>query len=145
MEQELHALLALAECRLAQGGQAEAAALLAQAQERLKRENTFAARAELRVLDVASRVHPETAEGLLATAVKAGSPKYEALALHRLGRTREAVAVAERIGADLLLSQLDAGPAGRSAAERIGQRLPRDLRSGWLRHGEGAESVRTTS
>ncbi|MDQ1666725.1 MAG: hypothetical protein QOH75_2756 [Actinomycetota bacterium] len=146
LEQELHALLALAECRLATGGgQAEAAALLAQAQERLKGENTFAARAELRVLDVASRVHPETAEGLLVTAVKAGSPKYEALALHRLGRTGEAVAVAESIGADLLLSQLDAGPAGRSAAERIGQRLPRALRAGWLRHGAGAESVRTAS
>jgi DNA-binding SARP family transcriptional activator len=146
LEQELHALLVLAECRLAAGGpEAEAAALLAEAQQRLSGECTFTARAELRVLDVASRIHPEAAEALLVTAVKGGSPKYEALALHRLGRTGEAVAVAERIGADLLLSHLGGGPAARAAAERIGHRLSRDLRGGWLRHGEGAESVRTAS
>jgi DNA-binding SARP family transcriptional activator/tetratricopeptide (TPR) repeat protein len=131
LEQDLHALLGLAECELALGRPEEAARLVERAESRLSGPLPFAGRARLRVLDVASRLTPQRAEELLAAARSGGSPKYQALALHRLGRQREALALAEPLGADLLLAAIDAGAGGRAARDRIWRRLPRDLRDGW--------------
>jgi hypothetical protein len=81
------------------------------------------------VLDVTSRLYPQAAPELLQAARDMASPKYEALALGRLGRLAQAREVAARTGSDLLLGVVDDGPAGRAARERIIRRLPPALRA----------------
>ncbi|HEX7276960.1 MAG TPA: AAA family ATPase, partial [Acidimicrobiales bacterium] len=84
-EQELHALLAAAECRLLDGDEGSAAALVAEAEPLIRVWLPFRWRAELRLIEVASRLEPARAELLLDLARQRGSAKYQALALARLG------------------------------------------------------------
>jgi DNA-binding SARP family transcriptional activator len=137
LEQELHALLALAENELAEGRHDEAAALVVPAEASLSEALPFSGRARLRVLDVSSRLIPERSEELLAAARAASSPKYQAIALGRLGRREESLSVARTTGSDLLLATLDGSPEARAAVDRIARRLPAALRRPFQqRHAE---------
>ncbi|HEX3621722.1 MAG TPA: AAA family ATPase [Acidimicrobiales bacterium] len=142
-EQELHALLAAAECRLMDGDAGAAAALVDQAEELLRIWMPFRWRAELRLVEVASRLEPERAELLRELARDRGSAKYEALALARLGRRAEAAAVADRTGSALLLAEVAPAPQARAALQGIGAGLPREMRSRFVMHGRLTEPLRS--
>jgi DNA-binding SARP family transcriptional activator len=142
-EQELHALLAAAECRLLAGDPAGAAPSVAEAEQLLRTWMPFRWRAELRLEDVASRLEPERAERLLDLARERGSPKYEALALGRLGRSAEAAAVAERTSSPLLVAEVAPAAQARAALQQIAATLPRDMRSRFAMHGRLTAPLRT--
>lgn len=134
-EQELHALLAAAECRLVDNDPASAAPYVAEAEQLLRTWMPFRWRAELRLEDVACRLEPARAERLLDLARQRGSRKYEALALGRLGSSVEAAAVAERTGSALLVAEVAPAPQARAALQRIAATLPREMRSRFAMHG----------
>jgi tetratricopeptide (TPR) repeat protein len=136
-EQELHALLAAAECRLLDDDQAGAATYVADAQDLLATWMPFRWRAELRVVEVASRLDSDVdrAEQLLDLARQRGSAKYEALALGRLGRSEEAAAAAKRTGSTLIMAEVAPPAMARAAIEEIAGSLPRDMRSRFVMHG----------
>jgi len=92
-------------------------------------------RALLRQAELASRLDPAVAEDLLAAARSAGSAKYQALALARLGRQQEAAQVAAALGSDYLLAQVAPGPAARAALDRLAAALPAELRAAFLARG----------
>jgi ATP/maltotriose-dependent transcriptional regulator MalT len=134
-EQELHALLAAAECRLVRGDPAGASARLAEAEPLLDGWMPFRWRADLRLIEVASRLEPARAEQLLDLARQRGSAKYEALALGRLGRPEEAAGAAGRTGSTLLLAEVAPAAQARAALAAIAASLPREMRSRFVMHG----------
>ena len=134
-EQELHALLAAAECRLLEGDEAGAAAYVAEAEPLIGTWMPFRWRGELRLIEVASRLEPDRAEQLLELSRQRGSAKYQALALGRLGRHEEAAAVAQATGSSLLLAEVAPPAQARAALQEIAGSLPRDMRSRFVMHG----------
>ena len=135
LEQELHALLAVADCDLLLGHEQQAAAAVEAAAPMLRRSLPFKPRAEMRLLEMRSRWEPAVAEALLEKARRYSSRKYEALALRTLGYPAQAAEVASATGSDLLLGQLG-GPAQRRAAlARIAAALPTELRSTFVTDG----------
>jgi DNA-binding SARP family transcriptional activator len=137
----LHAQLALAECAIQAGDEAEAARLLERAAARLDRPFAYRWRVELRLAELASRLDPAAAERLLDLAGAYGSVKYRALGLARLGRPEQAARVAGPVGSDYLLAQVAPAPAARAALHRMAAALPPDLRPGFLERGRLAREL----
>ncbi|MDN5858627.1 MAG: AAA family ATPase [Pseudonocardia sp.] len=135
LEQELHALLAVADCDLMLGRSDDAAAAVEAAGPMLERSLPFRPRAMMRFVEMRARWDPSRGEHLRDLARRHASPKYEALALWHLGRPEEAAVLAGGTGSDLLRAQLGA-PADRDAAlSRIAAALPPDLRTGFTSGG----------
>jgi DNA-binding SARP family transcriptional activator len=141
-EQELHALLGAAECALLRDDPGAAAARVAEAEPLIATWMPFRWRAELRFVEVASRLEPARAEELLELARERGSAKYQALALARLGRPHDAAAVAETTGSPLLLAEVAPEPQARAALQGMASALPRDMRSRFVMHGRLTEPLR---
>jgi hypothetical protein len=99
--------------------------------DRLDRRLPFHARAELRHAEIAARLEPDRAEQLLELARRRQSPKYQALALARLGQTDEAVRVALPTRSNLLLAEVAAPGQARAALDRVTRSLPSELRTGF--------------
>jgi len=135
LEQTLHALLAVADSWLLDGDQAQAATLAEAAAPLLDRRLPFQARAELRHAEIGARLEPARAEQLLELARHRQSPKYQALALDRLGQTDEAVRVALPTRSDLLLAEVGPPEQARAALDRITLALPAELRAGHASKG----------
>jgi DNA-binding SARP family transcriptional activator/tetratricopeptide (TPR) repeat protein len=135
LEQELHALLALADCELMLGREDTAAAAVEAAEPMLERSLPFRPRAAMRLMEMRSRWEPGIAEALLDQARKYSSRKYEALALRALGRPEEAHAVIASVGSDLLMAQLGTPAERRAAVSRIAEALPTDLRESFVTAG----------
>lgn len=135
LEQELHALLALADCELACGAHDAAADLVGRALPMLDRSLPFRPRALLRMLEMRTRLDPSYAEELLQRSRQHSSRKYEALALHHLGRPEEAAQVAAAVGSDLITAELGTPAARRAAVDRIAATLPSDLRELFVTEG----------
>jgi hypothetical protein len=129
----LHAQLSLAETALVAGDHAEAAGLLARAGGQLARRFAYRWRVELRHAELASRLEPPAADGLLQLARAYGSAKYQALALARLGRRAEAATLAA--GSDYLLAQVAPAAQAKAARDRIAAGLPGELRPAFLERG----------
>ena len=135
LEQELHALLAVADCDLLLGRPDDAAAAVEAAAPMLERSLPFRPRAAMRLMEMRARWDPEQSEALLVQARTYSSSKYEALALHGLGRIEEAARVAAGTGSDLVIAQLG-NPADRDAAmARIAESLSPHLRFSFVRAG----------
>jgi len=135
LEQELHALLAVADCDLMLGRADSAAVAVEQAVPMLERSLPFRPRATMRLVEMQARWDASQAEHLLDLARKHASPKYVALAMQHLGRPSDAAAAAAGTGSDLLVAQLG-GPADRAAAlSRIAATLPGDLRTSFTAGG----------
>lgn len=141
LEQELHALLALADCDLAAGDEDTAGALVERALPMLDRSLPFRPRALLRMLEMRTRLEPSFAEELLDRSRDHSSRKYEALALHHLGRPDEAAHIADTIGSDLVTAELGAPSTRRAALARMAAALPTDLRSVFQAKGRLASLV----
>ncbi|HXP14475.1 MAG TPA: transcriptional regulator, partial [Actinomycetes bacterium] len=124
-----------ADCCLLDGDQARAAALAEAAAPLLERQLPFHARAELRHAEIGARLEPDQAELLLELARRRQSPKYEALALARLGQTDEAVRVALPTRSNLLLAEVAAPGQARAALDRVTLALPAELRAGYASKG----------
>jgi DNA-binding SARP family transcriptional activator len=137
-EQEVHAHQALAECALLAGDTATVEAELDLAETTLDAWLPFRWRANLRQLELRSRLDPTLGEALLDEARVRSSGKYEALALARLGRPDLAVSVAERTGSVLLVAQVAPPEQAHAAAMTLAGRLTPELRDGFLRHGAAA-------
>ncbi|HZZ45806.1 MAG TPA: AAA family ATPase [Pseudonocardia sp.] len=135
LEQELHALLAVADCDLLLGREESAGASVAAAVPMLERSLPFKPRAEMRLLEMQSRWDPQIAEKLLDQARRFSSRKYEALALRTLGHPEDAAAIAETTASDLLIGQLGAPSARRDATDRIAASLPAELRESFVTTG----------
>ena len=141
VEQELHALCSLAECRMVGGDPDGAVELLEDARGLLSGWLPFHWRAELRVVELASRVGADSAERLLVDARDRGSAKYEALALHLLGHSHEASKIALKTGSMLLMAEVAPPADALKATDRLVTRLPRQLRHGFLTNGRLARSA----
>jgi DNA-binding SARP family transcriptional activator len=141
LEQALHALLAVADSCLLDGDQAQAATLAEAAAPLLDRQLPFHARAELRHAEIRARLEPDRAEHLLELARRRQSPKYQALALARLGHVEEAVRVAVATGSDLLLAEVASPGQARAALGRISLALPAELRPGFVSTGRLARQL----
>jgi DNA-binding SARP family transcriptional activator len=135
LEQELHALLALADCDLVLGDTDSAGAAVEAAVPMLDRSLPFRPRAAMRLLEMRSRFDPTLAEALRDEARSYSSPKYEALALAALGKAELAGQIAARTGSDLLIAQLGTPAERRAATERIARRLPEPLRASFASAG----------
>lgn len=135
LEQELHALLAVADCELLLGDDDAAAVAVAAAEPMLQRSLPFRPRAMMRLLEMRSRWEPPVAEQLLEEARRYSSRKYEALALRALGYPEAASALATGTGSDLLVAQLGAPTQRRAAADRIASALPAELRDSFVKSG----------
>ncbi len=135
LEQELHALLALADCELLTGHDDDAGAMVEAAAPLLDRSLPFRPRAAMRLLEMQARWDPSWAEELLDQARTYRSTKYEALALAHLGRAEEAAAAADRTRSDLVVAQVGAPGSRVPARDRIAAGLPPELRSGFVAHG----------
>ncbi|MDD7938276.1 AAA family ATPase [Actinomycetospora lutea] len=135
LEQELHALLARADCLLLAGKDDDAGATVEEAAPLLRRSLPFRPRAAMRLLEMQARWEPERAEELLATARTYRSAKYEALALTHLGRPQEAASAALRTRSDLVVAQVGAPSARGPARDRIAAALPAELRPRFVEHG----------
>ncbi len=136
LEQELHALLALADCDLRVGRFDDAGARVEAAAPMLERSLPFKPRATMRLLELRARFDPTWAEALFEEARTHSSPKYRALALAHLGRTEAAARVAGRIGSDLLVGRLGSQVDRRAARDRIARALPAALRTSYLRESD---------
>lgn len=135
IEQELHALCALADSeRLAQHPE-RAHGHLGAAQKLIDNWLPFRWRADLRVREVAVRLGAEDPEMLLEAARDASSVKYQSLALHLMGRGEEASVLARRTGSLLLLGEVGAPDESRDALRRLEATLPRQLRDRFTRAG----------
>ncbi len=130
-----HAALGEAECALVIGDEDRARRLLAAADSHPDIAFGYDWRVALRRQELACRLAPEEAEGLFDLARQGHSPKYQALALARLGRHERAAAVAELTGSDLLLAEVGPAPAAQGAIDRIGARLSPELRRLFLARG----------
>ena len=135
LEQELHALLALADCDLLAGRDDDAGARVETAGPLLDRPLPFRPRAAMRLLEMRARWDRTQAEALLEHARKFSSAKYESLALWHLGRPEQAAATAARTGSDLLVAQVGSPPSRRAAVERIAASLPSELRGRFVSGG----------
>ncbi|WP_133824326.1 ATP-binding protein [Actinomycetospora succinea] len=135
LEQELHALLARADCLLLAGKDDDAGATVEEAAPLLERSLPFRPRAAMRLLEMQARWEPERAEELLASARTYRSAKYEALALTHLGRPHEAASAALRTRSDLVVAQVGAPSARGPARDRIAAALPAELRPRFVEHG----------
>lgn len=135
LEQELHALLALADCDLLDGKDDDAAAGVEAAAPLLAVSLPFRPRAEMRLIEMQARWEPERAEALLTHARRFRSAKYEALALTHLGRDAEAAAAAGRTGSDLVVASVGATPSRAAARDRICAALPAELRTAFVARG----------
>lgn len=133
LEQELHALLALADCDLRTGRHDDAGARVELAAPMLERSLPFKPRAAMRLLEMRARFDTTWAEALFEQARAHSSPKYQALALAHLGRPEAAARVAGRIGSDLLVGRLGAPVDRRAARDRIARALPAALRESYTR------------
>lgn len=134
-EQELHALCSLAECEIVAGNPDSAADYLSSAHDLLSQWLPFRWRAELRVIELQSRIGEASPEELLNDARDRGSAKYEALALHLLGRRQEAGAIAAATESSLLIAEVGEPAAASAATANLVARLPRQLRAGF--HSDG--------
>ncbi|SHL17500.1 Transcriptional regulatory protein, C terminal [Pseudonocardia thermophila] len=135
LEQELHALLAVADCDLMQGRVDDAGSLVERAVPMLDRSLPFRPRAVLRLVEMQARFDAGQAERLLDLARTHSSPKYIALALRHLGRHEEAAGIAAATGSDLLVAQLGA-PADRAGAlRRIAATLTAEQRATFVTAG----------
>jgi hypothetical protein len=135
LEQELHALLAVADCELMLGNDDAAGAAVEAAAPLLDQSLPFRPRATMRLLDMRSRWEPAIAEALLDEARRYSSLKYEALALATLGKVEQAARLAAETGSDLLVGQLGAPAQRRAAVERIAKALPATLRDSFVAGG----------
>ncbi|MEJ3655270.1 AAA family ATPase [Actinomycetes bacterium KLBMP 9759] len=135
LEQELHALLAVADCDLLLGRPDDAAAAVEAAAPMLERSLPFRPRATMRLMEMRARWEPDQSEALLVQARTYSSTKYEALALHGLGHVEEAARIAASTGSDLLVGQLGSVEERRAATDRIARSLPPALRAGFVRTG----------
>ena len=135
LEQELHALLAVADCDLLLGRTDDAAAAVEAAAPMLQRSLPFRPRAAMRLLEMRARFEPDRSEELLVEARTYSSAKYEALALRGMGRVEEAARIAEATGSDLLVAQLGTPARSREAVGRIADSLPSELRSAFVTAG----------
>ncbi len=135
LEQELHALLALADCDLLDGRDDDARVRVEAAAPMLEQSLPFQPRAEMRLLEMKARFEPGQAEVLLAHARRYSSTKYESLALWHLGRYPEAATIAAQTGSDLLLAQVGHPDARRSALGRIAASLAPEVRAVFLARG----------
>jgi tetratricopeptide (TPR) repeat protein len=135
LEQELHALLALADCDLLDGKDEDAGAGVEAAAPLLAVSLPFRPRAEMRLIEMQARWEPERAEDLLAYARRFRSAKYEALALTHLGRDAEAATAADRTGSDLVVASVGATSTRASARDRICAGLPAELRTAFVARG----------
>jgi DNA-binding SARP family transcriptional activator/tetratricopeptide (TPR) repeat protein len=133
LEQELHALLALADCDLLIGRRDDAGARVEAAAPMLERSLPFKPRAAMRLLEMRARFDRNWAEALFEEARTHDSPKYQALALAHLGRDEAAARVAGRIGSDLLVGKLGTPVDRRAARARIARALPAELRVSYVR------------
>ena len=145
LEQELHALLAVADCDLMLGHSDAAAAAVEAAGPMLERSLPFRPRATMRFLEMRARWDTSEAERLLDMARQYSSPKYVGLALHHLGRPEAAAEAAAGTRSDLLIAQLGTDSQRRTARDRIAAALPPDLRAGFVTRGRlMIEAPRTT-
>jgi DNA-binding SARP family transcriptional activator len=135
LEQELHALLALADCDLLDGRDDDAGARVEAAAPMLDQSLPFRPRAAMRLLEMRARFEPAQAEALLAHARRYSSTKYESLALWHLGRYQEASTIAAQTGSDLLLAQVGHPDASHAALDRIAASLPPEVRARFLASG----------
>jgi len=135
VEQELHALCSLAECAMIADKPDAAAEFVSDARALLGGWLPFRWRAELRATELATRLGVESPERLLVDARTVGSGKYEALALHLLGRTEEAGRVAAATGSHLLLAEVALPEQAAQASTKLISRLPRQLREGFETRG----------
>ena len=135
LEQELHALLALADCDLLDGRDDDAGARVQAAAPMLEKSLPFQPRATMRLMEMRARFEPAQAEELLAYAGRYSSTKYESLALWHLGRYSEAATIAAQTGSDLLLAQIGFPDARRAALDRIAASLPPETRTTFLTGG----------
>ena len=135
LEQELHALLAVADCDLLLGRADDAAAAVEAAAPMLERSLPFRPRAAMRLMEMRARWEPHQAEALLRHARTYSSAKYEALALHGLDRVEEAADIAIATGSDLIIGQLGDPVARAAAVERIACSLPPELRASFVASG----------
>src|SRR4029450_6335452 len=101
----------------------------------LARPSPYRCRVELRHAELASRLEPHAADGLLQLARAYGSTKYQALALARLGRWAEAATLAAGSGSDYLLAQVAPPAQAGAARDRIAAGLPSELRPAFLERG----------
>lgn len=135
IEQELHALVALADSELAAGKPDLAAERLAAASELVDAWLPFRWRGDLRVKEVGARMGLVDPEELLVTARDASSLKYQTLALHLLGRRDEATALARQTGSLLLLGEVAPPGEADDALRRLAAALPQQLRAGFVASG----------
>ncbi|MBB3043060.1 ATP-binding protein [Nocardioides soli] len=135
IEQELHALVALADSELAAGRSDLAAERLSAAQGLVDAWLPFRWRGDLRVKEVGARMGLVAPEALLVAAREAQSPKYQTLALHLMGRREEAAALARQTGSLLLLGEVGAPAEADDALRRLAASLPQQLRAGFVRAG----------
>lgn len=135
LEQELHALLALADCDLLDGRVDDAGARVEAAAPMLDQSLPFQPRATMRLLEMRARFEPAYAEALLAHARRYSSTKYESLALWHQGRYEQAATIAAQTGSDLLLAQVGHPDAGRAALGRIAASLGPEVRTTFLVRG----------
>ena len=135
IEQELHALCSLADCDRLDGRYDDAAERVHAAKALAEAWLPFRWRAALRIMEVGSRLHIEDPERLLVDARRAGSMKYESLALHLLGRTHEAADIAGRTGSLLLLAEVGPPETAGDASTLLLRKLPRRLRDNFVRGG----------
>ncbi len=135
LEQELHALLALADCDLLDGKDDDAGAGVEAAAPLLAVSLPFRPRAEMRLIEMQARWEPARAEDLLDYARKFRSAKYEALALTHLGRDAESAAAAERTGSDLVVASVGSPRTRAAARDRICSSLPAELRTAFIERG----------
>jgi DNA-binding SARP family transcriptional activator len=135
VEQELHGLLAAAECALVQGDDDIAGAFVEDAGALLSAWLPFKWRAELRFREMRCRLLPGEAEELLDLSRDRRSRKYEALALAHLGRHDEAAVAAEATGSDLLVAEVAPRSQAHAAFDRLAAGLPSELREGFVTRG----------
>ena len=135
LEQELHALLAVADCDLMLGRPDAAAAAVEAAGPMLERSLPFRPRATMRLVEMRARWDTSEAERLLDMARQYSSPKYVGLALQHLGRPEQAAEAAAGTRSDLLIAQLGTDTQRHAARGRIAAALPPDLRAGFVTRG----------
>lgn len=135
IEQELHALCALADSARLDGHLDTAAEHLAVATTLIDHWLPFRWRAELRIREVGCRIGVEEPESLLDAAERAASIKYQSLAMHLLGRGEEAAALARQTGSLLLLGEVGAPDEARLALRQLESSLPRQLRANFVQIG----------
>jgi DNA-binding SARP family transcriptional activator len=135
LEQGLHAVLALADCDLAEGDPDTAGQLVEQAVSYLDTPLPYRARAHMRLLEMQCRFDPGKAEELLDMAKASTSVKYQALAYWHLGAADLAGQTARALGSDQLLAQVGAPDEAWQAILRLARQLPPEQRTTFMSAG----------